>query len=283
MPAGKSGGVLSEKDAREFGVFDRAFWVNEPELFGCYDPSMGGDEFPFWLLGVGEVMNKGKMLIPLDLKYISPNMTQADLTGQMAIMLAKQAQEWGLKPENIAGDTSGQQGAICDTIERYLGAQGAIFRVRSEEKVSDRLCLGGMEKASQRYKNRATELYCNLADLIRAGRVCGFERVEKCHELLRQLDTRKLKMSDGKMEMEAKPDWRKRNAGKSPNETDAFAIGVDMLLERGIFNLAELNAVLKSQQNQIDDFIEPPAPTLPCWDYRSRRSKTIKFYHNNYF
>lgn len=186
--------------------------------------------------------------IPIDVK-------RPDRSMQIARGVIAEVERMKIPWENMAFDSTGQQGAIVDTIEREAKCVGKTIRVNSSDSVSERKIGPKGEKAKDRYANRASELILQLATLIRRQQICRLPA-----DVCLQLSTRGMLEDDGKKaEVEHKRDWKQANKGKSPDALDATAVMVEGMIQRKILSLVGQWAPLVPQ-SELPDFMRPRAP-----------------------
>jgi len=124
-----------------------------------------------------------------------------------------------------AVDSSGNQN-LADELDIYLGGNGAVccIHVNNSERASDLpIRAASKVKGFEKYKDRAAEAWCVLADFCKAGMVRGLPK-----EVVRQLTKRRFYARKGSvvpvspLKLEEKKDFKLR-LKKSPDEADAAA------------------------------------------------------------
>lgn len=248
-PAGQILVVFQDIDWEIYGVSSRHEWFKDtkPELFTSADLSLGGDKIPVYLWGIGLTEAYGKVAQKLNVEYIMVNVSLPNRSKQIGTAYAKILKRWQVGTlANCSADCSGQQGAIADRMEEScheLGIPGLMYRVRSEEAVTERRLSNGKvmrttpgkeerERACDRYKDRATELVMNLPEAIEARLIWGLDAETK-----RQLCTRgydEISIEMGKTKVQKKKEWIEANKGQSPDELDAVCVGLAHFFERRI-------------------------------------------------
>ena len=128
--------------------------------------------------------------------------------------------------EATAVDSSGNQN-LADELDIYIGGNGAVccLHVNNSEKASDNpVRANSSVKCFEKYKDRAAEAWCVLADFCKAGMVRGLPK-----EVVRQLTKRRFYTRKGStvpvspLRLEEKKDFKLR-LKKSPDEADAVAL-----------------------------------------------------------
>lgn len=263
-PAGAILTVISDLDLQTSGC-QKAItnWTGPVTEYVGGDLSLGGDKVPMYRVKVGQAGSLGLVASIAGREYLTCDRTKADRTGQMSQQFVELMRRWGVRDlARVALDASGQQGAIVDTFERDFNATndttGRIYRVKSEEKVTERRLSygkkdgqGKRERACDRYKHRNTELVMNLVECVWQQCLFGID-----DEISFQLSTRGVdeKAQDGGlMEVQAKKDWREENGDQSPDEMDAVAVVVALLLEKGI--LKPGRQTVETREPQLEPFM----------------------------
>lgn len=262
-PGGHRLTCITESDIDEIGAracphkFSGTFedWVG-------LDLSQGGpDNCVVYRARVGPFDGmKGNRVKLLEKRYIKPDITRPDISGQIAAEVVGLLGEWDIPIHRVAGDSSGNQGALLDRIESVLGQTGLV-RVSSEGGATDRPVKAGVpQTGKERYRNRATEIVMQVAELLKHRQLWNI-----CDEATHQITTRGLSEAADdesgpkrRQCIEPKSDWRQANSGRSPDELDAIGVLVDALIGKGIIVIAEDDAA--------------PNAAMQEW---SRRKKTI--------
>lgn len=248
-PAGQILTVFSELDWDNCNLHITHPFVGETELYTSADLSLGGDKIPIYAWEVGLTREHGRIVQKKAREYIAVDVTKPDRSGQIGKAYAQLMKKWGVRDLRFcSADCSGQQGAIADTMEREchaLGISGYVYRVRSEEAVTDRVLSNGRvlrseketqrERACDRYKDRATELVMNLVEAIQARVIWGLDDTE----VRWQLTTRGFEESaleGGAMKVQKKKEWREQNELRSPDELDAVGVMLAHLFEKKVID-----------------------------------------------
>lgn len=115
---------------------------------------------------------------------------------------------------------------------------------------------GKREQASERYKDRASELVMNLVECVNQQCLFGIDS-----DVAYQLTTRGIdegSMDGGKLKNQTKKKWREANGGQSPDEMDAVAVIVSKLLEQGILKPGRDTRTMAVPQ--FEDWMMPKKP-----------------------
>lgn len=273
-PSGTRTVVISELDIAESGAKGPRPWAQGAQKIrvGGVDLSMGGDGVEFTLGEIGPVQMgvvpghgnsaphgavgphvcqiMGKVLVPIDVN-------KPDRSMQIAKAIVKQNEVWQIPWENMAFDSTGQQGAIVDTIEREAGCIGKTIRVNSSDAVSERKIGPKGEIAKDRYRTRAAELILQVVALIRRQQLCRLP-----DDVAYQLSTRGLVQEEGKADVEPKREWKRANKGKSPDALDSVGVMMEGALQRRFLSLVTQWQPLGRESN-LPEFMKPKAPAKP--------------------
>jgi hypothetical protein len=250
-PAGQILTLFSELDWLSLMLSQTHPWKGTYDQFASADLSLGGDAIAVYRWGVG-MTDLGKVAQKLERQYITVDITKPNRNHQIGSQFAKLMRQWGIRDlKFVSADCSGQQGAIADKMEEEchkLGIMGYIYRVRSEEAVTERRLSNGRvqnstptetirERACDRYADRATELLMNLPELIQAGLIWGLDDEVKTQLCTRGYDD--VSLEGGKTKAQKKKEWRESNQekgadgrGKSPDELDAVCVFTAHMLEK---------------------------------------------------
>jgi hypothetical protein len=264
--------VLSELDAQAAGAAGPRPWADgsERERFVGIDTSTGvegSDGVPLVLGEVGAVkagldfypttgkVNGERRLCAqvVGLESARPNVRLPDLSGQIAAKIVETVTGWRVPWRNVAIEAGGQQNHLIDRIESMAGCHGQIKRINPAGPASTRIVSRQTgATARERIATRAAELALNLGQVIREGSLCRVPDV-----ILKQLSTRETKQENGKTDIQNKRDWGRENGGKSPDESDAAAVMVELLIARGVLRLGEPVAVRAAEERYPMDWMNP--------------------------
>lgn len=269
IPNGVRTVVISELDILDSGAMGPRPWGQGGTRvrYGGVDLSMGGDGVIFVVGDTGPVQMgivpghgnsaplgaagphvcqiMAKVEIPVDVK-------RPDRSMQIAKGVIAQVEAHKVPWENMCFDSTGQQGAIVDTIEREAGVLGKCIRVNSSDAVSERRIGPKGERAKDRYQTRAAELVLQVCALVMRQQLCRLPK-----EVAYQLSTRGLVEIDGKKaDIEPKKDWKRANKGKSPDELDAVAVMIEGKLQRKVLSLTQQWQPLPTESS-LPDFMKP--------------------------
>lgn len=273
-PAGAVQTVISELDLESSGSQGAVTFAGNVRRYVGGDMSYGGDKCPLYLVGVGQVAGLGVVPCVIGRKHLTVDVTKPDRSMQLAIQFRDTLMDWKVSDlSNVALDASGQQGHMVDTFERVCheaGMTGRIYRVRSDAAISERrVSYGRKDFAKDRYADRASELVMNPVECVLQRALFGIDE-----DVAYQLYSRKIdegSLDGGKLKVQKKKEWREQNEGKSPDELDALAVCVAMLLERKIIVLGKDTRAVDDPGEGLEDWMRPRANRGNATVQRRRR------------
>ncbi|SKA84839.1 hypothetical protein SAMN02745166_01068 [Prosthecobacter debontii] len=268
-PAGMCVTVLSELDLDASGCKVQVPFQGQTHDYVGGDLSLGGDKVPMYRIRVGSVAGLGVVACIVARHYLTVDITKPDATGQMSKQFGPLLKRWQIhRLEDVALEASGQQGAIVDTFERDVNGatgNGRIYRVKSEHAVSERRLSygkkdtrGKREMAKERYKDRASELVMNIVECVYQRCLFGID-----NEVAAQVTTRGIdegSLEGGLLKVQTKKKWRESNGDQSPDEMDAVAVGITMLLEKGILKPGR-DTQVEPVREGLEEWMLPKPPT----------------------
>lgn len=268
-PGGRKPVVLSEADWRESGCWNKRPWASgvRREKWVGIDLSLGGDAVPVYLVetgqaqsGLAEKVGDGGPVIAqvTAAARVHVNVRQHDASGQIARQIVEHVTGWGVPWDRVCFDSSGSGAPVIDTVERLAGCPGRCVRINAGHAPSERRIGIAGQMAKERFRTRAAELLWSLAECIRRGLLRGVPP-----EVQEQLTTRGIVDKDGKLDLQAKLEWKKQHRGKSPDEADALAVVVERLLAAGVLSLRDRVEARRESFDHLPDFMRPSQPVNP--------------------
>lgn len=260
-----SGGnvAITEADLNSYDCYRNVVWQDAWTDYAGLDPaSEGRDGNLMYRSRLGVEANGRTILALIEKRELAVNINKPDKSGQIADQVIEYLEKWNIPLNRLAGDKTGNMGAVFDTIERKYNRKHntnqSAYRVEASGKCSSEslICEGAKIKKCDRYANRATELYfnnvlaCQFRQLVIAFQPTG----EKDQEYTHQVTTRQLSQDEeklrGKVQIEPKKDWRKRNGGKSPDNLDSLSQTLAQVIETGKLKLNEGAANTSNNQRK---------------------------------
>lgn len=253
-PEGMMLTAASEQDLIDAGAARKPAWESGWTDWAGVDLSAGAkDKCVLYRVRVGKELNGPVVAHVLERAYAKPRLSGGNISGQIAKIIVGKLSDWGIPVNRLAGDSSGNQGAMLDAIENESGTSGLI-RVSAEGAASDRHVREGVpQRGKERYRNKATELVMQVAELAKAGQVTGLD-----DEITHQLTTRHLQEVDDesmnrRVCVEPKKQWRMVNSGRSPDELDALAVCIDALLLQGVIAVGSATPLATGRDEAWDE------------------------------
>lgn len=241
----EDGGVYSESDIISSGAQEKAVWgFTPPMMVSALDPSFaaGGDKASctFGRYGVDpsgtkllEIVEEIPILYDLNLKEIPINY-------QLVRNWKKECEKRGVSPENCVFDSTGGGGPFGDIVRMEwsprvlaVSSAGKAAKTPIHEKTPD----GRQMLASERFFNKATELWMGAMPFFRSRQIKGMQTFLSKQICSRQYD--KNGPRDARqLRVEAKRVYKSRE-GKSPDESDSFFLLIELAKTRLGFIPAE--------------------------------------------
>jgi len=231
-------GVYSEADLITGGAMNKATWgFEEPVKLAALDPSFaaGGDKASctFGKLGMDPT---GLRIVEIT-EEIPIKIDIADLETPVSYQIVRnwrrECERRGIRPENCVFDSTGGGGPFGDIVRMQWSSQvlavssgGKASKQPLNEKTSD----GRKVLASDRFFNKASELWLGAMPFIRSGQIRGMTTFLAKQICSRQYD--KSGQQDARvLRVEGKRVFRARE-GKSPDESDSFFLLIELAKQR---------------------------------------------------
>jgi len=228
-PDGVIDTLISSQDLRHSGALEKAADLSPPyHTFAGLDPSEGGDGVILTRTRVGTNRNGHTAIAILDSHPIKVKLSKGDVSGQIASQTASKLRQWQIPIRNLGVDTTGNQGAIADAIEREVG-QKSLYRCLSSGAASKAKISPSGDRATDHYSDHASEILSNSAALVKQSRVTGITDT-----IALQMSSRRVHDHNGRLKVEKKDEWKKRHQNKSPDELDSLNVAIDLAIDRKI-------------------------------------------------
>jgi len=151
------------------------------------------------------------------------------MENQIVVQAGEFLERWGIKRTHFVFDGSMRAGISTEMI-KVLGnaVNGLDYGVQATERQSE---LTGKKLAKDLYTNFVTEMYFNFARLVQSGQFRGAELIPAA---IAQICRRSWKPTKGDLKaLETKPDYKKANQGKSPDDSDVLVMALEAALRAG--------------------------------------------------
>jgi len=276
--------IISEDDLIAKGATRTVVWQDYTEDYVGLDAAAeAGDGNELYRVRVGKEANGRTIVAIVESQELKVDISKPDTSGQIATQVISHLKKWGIPLNRLAGDTTGNQGPIFDSIERMAKSKVRVHRVNASGKCSSPhpIFQGSAIKRCDRYFDRATELVYNVVVALEKEQLVirHTKTGEVDAKIIHQICTRRREEPNdrtrGKIKVEQKSEWRKRNNKKSPDNFDAIQQVMALLIEQGKLILNE-GAVNQSKRTRRQDPMNRGRKSYT--ERRSRRKNVIKRY-----
>lgn len=240
----------------KFNMREPAEFMFSTQTYAGLDPSFssGGDRCMLSFARVGRVasgltvidFSEGEIRIPMEV-------SKSELINYyIARKVAEHCNARGVPPERFGMDVTGAQSGLADIIETEWGR--GIHRVNFAGSATD-LPVSNRDPrpGNEAYKNRVTELWCNVTQFSMYGQIRGLGE-----DAVREFTSRLAYYKDtGKKyrQVEPKPLMRERT-GYSPDDADSKCVILSLLRERRGVHPGGMGQA----RNRVRGVGQPPRP-----------------------
>lgn len=228
--------VLDTMIIEKFHCRDKAVWTQGFTRFASLDPAFeGGDQKILQFGRRGEVSDENGrhwvvqfdewLDVPIDASIKEP------IHFQIMTYVRSACRIKGIPPDEFALDSTGEGGGLKAIIDQHWGAViGVEFGGNpSERPVNDFEIPGEQTKTCREmYNRRSCELNMAVRSFAMGNGIRGLPL-----EAEDQFCKRKTYLKNRKYHVEPKSEMKKRIRGKSPDNADACAIGVELCRQKG--------------------------------------------------
>ena len=237
-------GVVSDRpftvaDVKNNGGFTDVIWASNPSKGLAIDAGYGGDDCVKTYFEFGEEVN-GRMVIAFREQSVYPVLLSSKETpeDQIAKAAKRDCDTLGIPYENVFIE-AGMRATLAVSFGRVLSPSINAINfggTATERPVSNDLFIldsktqeKRLKRCNEHYSKFVTELIFNVRDLVLSGQARLFP-LKAAEEFQR----RKWRYVYGdRYEIESKIEYKERNGGKSPNESDSIMIAVEGALRLG--------------------------------------------------
>lgn len=224
LPLAAEDSVLSPATISAFAADKPAVWLERPicRVAGL-DPAFtsGGDKCILQVADVGVSQSREliiSFLTPIQVPIEASNPRPVEY--QISDYVLAKSVELGFSLSDLAVDDSGTQ-SIASIIQEESGV--APIRVNFGARATP---LPNDPKTGKpprpRYRNKVTELWYELARLVREGKVRNLPPV-----VARQMCSRRYRRDVTPLALESKVEYKSRHQGRSPDEADALVVALE--------------------------------------------------------
>jgi hypothetical protein len=228
----ESEGIYSESELVSSGALSRVQFSGNTTLIAGLDPAFtnGGDRTVLAIARVGLDQSGQYCLQYEDFVQINDDATNKAVprTYQIVQKVKEECTKRGIKPENLAVDSTGAGSPLCDVLAGEWSND--FLRVPFGGKASDRrVSMNSQLTGEELYCNRVSELWFVGKEFTRTKQIKGIT-----HELAKEMSNRRFELVKGsslRVKVEPKSELKAR-AGASPDMADAAFICLDLARQR---------------------------------------------------
>lgn len=255
-------GVVSDRpftvnDVKNNGGFKDVIWTASPKKLLAIDAGYGGDDCVKTYCEWGEEVG-GTMVLAFKEQGVYPIAISSPITpeDQIAIAAKDDCDKYGVPYENVFIE-AGMRATLAVSMGRILSP--SINAINFGGTATDRPVSNDLfvfdEKTQQRrlktcfehYSKFVTELVFAVRDLVMCGQARSFPM-----PAAEEFQKRKWRfVYNDRYEIETKIEYKERNGGKSPNESDSIMIAVEGARRLG-FQIEKAADINQSEPEQED-------------------------------
>ena len=265
-------GIYGESEMIKSGCMGKIEFSGPTSLIAGVDPAFtnGGDRTIMYVARVGCGVN-GQYAIQFEnCFHLNDDSTNKSIprTYQIVHQIRDKCLALGIKPEDVAIDSTGAGSPFCDVLAGEWSDQ--FLRVQFGGKASDkRVSMNSQLTGEELYSNRVSELWFVGKEFMRTRQIYGVTM-----ELAKEMSSRRYEMVKSgtlRVKIESKAELKQR-LGNSPDLADAAFIVLDLARQRH-----GLVAIDPPKQNEVGLFGRAQPRSLRDLDVvsRSRSSHLI--------
>jgi hypothetical protein len=228
----ESEGIYSESELVNAGAMKRIEFKGATTLIAGLDPAFtnGGDRTMLCIARVGFDTNGQYCMQFEDFVQINDDSTNKAVprTYQIVHKVKEECEKRGIKPENLAVDSTGAGSPLCDVLAGEWSND--FLRVPFGGKASDRrVSMNSQLIGEELYCNRVSELWFVGKEFIRTKQLTGVTA-----ELAKEMANRRFELVKGsslRVKVEPKGELKAR-AGASPDMADCAFVCLDLARQR---------------------------------------------------
>lgn len=225
-------GIYGESEILKAEAMKRTEFVGPTTLLAGVDPAFtnGGDRTIMYTARVGQFADGQYGLQFEDYIHLNDDATNKAVprTYQIVHQIRDTCKRLGIKPENVAVDSTGAGSPFCDVLAGEWSDQ--FLRVQFGGKASDRrVSMNSRLTGEELYTNRVSELWFVGKEFIRTKQLRGV-----CDTLAKEMCVRRYEMVKSgtlRVKVETKAELKQR-MGQSPDIADAAFIALDLARQR---------------------------------------------------
>lgn len=246
-PEGLVKTVLTESEISRMGATGRFVFTGKSwwRVAG-HDPAFGGGDRPvIWFAKVGEVDGNYMAMQFEECVILKTNaMSTIPVNFQLAQQCIRECEARGVKPHQLAVDSTGGGRVYCDILDReWKGSTGRVLREEFGGRASDNsVSVEDWREGSDAYSNRATEMWFHLRELVMSGQCRGIDAATCVELTARQYDEKSRFVALEKKEL------MKVRIGRSPDLADAAVLCAAAARRSGLSIQAVGSSVAMTQE-----------------------------------
>lgn len=225
-------GIYGESEMIKAGAMNRMEFSGPTTLIAGVDPAFtnGGDRTVMYTATVGNFTNGQYGIQFQDCIMLNDDTTNRAVprTYQIVHQIRDNCLRLGIKPENVAIDSTGAGSPFCDVLAGEWSDQ--FLRVQFGGKASDRrVSMNSQLTGEELYTNRVSELWFVGKEFLRTQQMSGVG-----DDLAKEMCSRRYEMVKSgtlRVRVETKAELKQR-AGQSPDVADAAFVALDLARQR---------------------------------------------------
>lgn len=228
----ESEGIYGESEILKANGMKRSEFTGPTALIAGVDPAFtnGGDRTIMYTARVGQFAD-GQYGMQFE-EYISLNDDSTNKAVPRTYQIVHQIRDTcirlGIKPENVAIDSTGAGSPFCDVLAGEWSDQ--FLRVQFGGKASDRrVSMNSKLTGEELYTNRVSELWFVGKEFLRTKQILGISDVLAKEMCIRRYEM--VKSGNLRVKVETKAELKQR-MGQSPDIADAAFIALDLARQR---------------------------------------------------
>jgi hypothetical protein len=229
-------GIYGESEILKASAMKRTEFVGPTTLLAGVDPAFtnGGDRTILYTMRVGQFTDGQYGAQFEDYYHLNDDATNKAVprTYQIVHQIRDMCKKLGIKPENVAVDSTGAGSPFCDVLAGEWSDQ--FLRVQFGGKASDRrVSMNSRLTGEELYTNRVSELWFVGKEFLRTQQLRGISDTLAKEMCVRRYEM--VKSGTLRVKVETKAELKQR-MGQSPDIADAAFITLDLARQRhGLF------------------------------------------------
>ena len=229
-------GIYGESEILKASAMKRTEFVGPTTLLAGVDPAFtnGGDRTILYTMRVGQFTDGQYGAQFEEYYHLNDDATNKAVprTYQIVHQIRDMCKKLGIKPENVAVDSTGAGSPFCDVLAGEWSDQ--FLRVQFGGKASDRrVSMNSRLTGEELYTNRVSELWFVGKEFLRTQQLRGISDTLAKEMCVRRYEM--VKSGTLRVKVETKAELKQR-MGQSPDIADAAFITLDLARQRhGLF------------------------------------------------